>query len=74
MSGTPATIRRHALKMGEHMAEAATRNIILTYLENGPSSIPANRYYLNGLRPTIVGYAPEFYISGDQYERMWIDT
>jgi ABC-type transport system substrate-binding protein len=54
--------------------KAAVREIVTYMVENGPGSIPANRYFLNAVRPTIQGLAPEFYIFGDQYERIWLDT
>ncbi|HXG36980.1 MAG TPA: ABC transporter substrate-binding protein, partial [Dehalococcoidia bacterium] len=54
--------------------KAAIREIILYYIENGPGSIPANRFFLNAVKPNIRGYAPEFHIFGDQYEQIWLDT
>jgi peptide/nickel transport system substrate-binding protein len=54
--------------------KAAVREIILYMIDNGPGSIPACRYFLNAVRPTIRGFAPEFYLFGNQYEQIWLDT
>jgi peptide/nickel transport system substrate-binding protein len=54
--------------------KAAVREIVLYYIQNGPGSIPANRYFLNATKPNIRGYAPEFYLNGSQYEHVWLEV
>jgi ABC-type transport system substrate-binding protein len=52
----------------------AIKEIILYMMDNGPSTIPFNRFYLNAVRSNIQGYMPEFHLKGRQYERVWLDT
>jgi peptide/nickel transport system substrate-binding protein len=54
--------------------KSAIREIVSYYAENGPGSVPANRLFLNALRSTVRNYAPEFYMFGNQYEQIWLDT
>lgn len=54
--------------------KAAVREIILYMIENGPSVIPANRFFLTAAKPMVRDLAPEFYMKGRQYEWVWLDT
>jgi peptide/nickel transport system substrate-binding protein len=54
--------------------KAAVREIILYMIDNSPSTIPYNRFYLNAVNPQLRGYVPEFYLKGRQYEWVWLDT
>jgi peptide/nickel transport system substrate-binding protein len=54
--------------------KTAIRDIVMYYIENGPGCIPANRLFLNAVKPTVRNYAPEFYMFGNQYEQIWLDT
>jgi peptide/nickel transport system substrate-binding protein len=51
----------------------AVREIILYMIEHGPTTIPANRFFLSAARPQIQDFEPEFYMRGSQYEKLWLE-
>ncbi|HTE86386.1 MAG TPA: ABC transporter substrate-binding protein [Dehalococcoidia bacterium] len=53
---------------------AAVKEIILYMIDNGPSTIGANLYYLYGAKPRVQGYAPEHALNGRQYQWIWLDA
>jgi peptide/nickel transport system substrate-binding protein len=53
--------------------KAAIREIILYMMDNHPSTIPAGRLHLNGINPRLRGFAPQFYMNGRQFEKIWLD-
>ena len=54
--------------------KAQIKQIILYYLDNGPSTIGANRYFLEGVKPRVQNHAPEYFINGRQYQTVWLDS
>jgi ABC-type transport system substrate-binding protein len=55
----------------QQQRKAAVQEIVRYMVDHVPSTIMSNRYYLNGVKPTIKNYAPEFYMNGRQYESIW---
>jgi peptide/nickel transport system substrate-binding protein len=54
--------------------KAAVKEILLHMIDNGPTTIPSNRFFLTAAKPQIQDLDPEFYIRGSQYEKVWLDV
>ena len=52
--------------------KAAVRDIVLYMIDNGPSTVPANRYFLQAVSPTVHGQTTEYFINGRQYQSVWL--
>ena len=52
--------------------KALVKQIVLYYIDHGPSTIGANRYFLQAVRPTVQNHAPEYFINGRQYQTVWL--
>jgi peptide/nickel transport system substrate-binding protein len=53
---------------------AAVREIILYSIDNGVNIIPAGRFFYNAVKPHVRDYQAEFYVTGRQYEWVWLDV
>ena len=56
----------------ETQRKALVKQIVLYMIDHGPSTIGANRYFLNAVKPRVHGYQPEYNINGRQYQDLWI--
>jgi peptide/nickel transport system substrate-binding protein len=54
--------------------KALIKKIVLYYIDHGPSTIGANRYFLQGVKPRVQNHAPEYFINGAQYKTVWLDS
>lgn len=52
--------------------KALVKQIILYYIDHGPSTIGANRYFLQGVKARVQNHAPEYFINGRQYQTVWL--
>jgi peptide/nickel transport system substrate-binding protein len=53
---------------------AFVKDMVKYLIDNGPSTMLVNRYFLNGVQPKVRDYAPEFFINGRQYEWIWMSA
>ncbi|MFI5387813.1 MAG: hypothetical protein ACHQ50_17020 [Fimbriimonadales bacterium] len=67
-----AMIDKQRTIFDEGQRKALVKQIILYMIEHGPSTIGANRYFLNGTSPRVQGYFPEYNINGRQYQTIWL--
>jgi len=68
-----AMIDKQRTIFDEAQRKALVKQIVLYMIDHGPSTIGANRYFLNAVRPRVQGYAPEYNINGRQYQTIWLD-
>jgi peptide/nickel transport system substrate-binding protein len=54
--------------------KAAVKDAIVYSIDHCPGVIPSNRYFFSAKTPKVRDWAPEFYINGDQYERVWLSA
>jgi len=52
--------------------KAAVREIIVYMIDHGPSTTPANRFFLNATQSKVQGYSPEYFLNGSQYKSVWL--
>jgi peptide/nickel transport system substrate-binding protein len=53
--------------------KALVKTMISYLVDHGPTTLLANRNFLNGVKPKVHDYAPEFVLSGRQYEWIWMN-
>jgi len=54
--------------------KAYVKDMVKYLIDNAPTTMLVNRYFLNGVKPKVYDYAPEFFMNGRQYEWVWIDS
>jgi peptide/nickel transport system substrate-binding protein len=54
--------------------KAYVKDMVKYLIDNAPSTMLANGYFLNGVTPKVRDYAPEHYMNGRQYEWVWMDA
>jgi peptide/nickel transport system substrate-binding protein len=54
--------------------KAAVKEVVLYYIQHGPSIIAANSYTLDGVGSKVQAHLPENHINGYQYQRVWLDA
>ena len=54
--------------------KAAVKEIIAYMIDHGPSTIAANRYFLQGVKPKVQNHAPEYFLNGRQYQSVWLSS
>jgi len=64
--------QRSILDTGQR--KAYVKDMVKYLLDNAPSTMLVNRYFLNGVKPKVHDFAPEFFINGRQYEWIWMDA
>jgi len=58
----------------ETARKALVKQIVVYLIDHGVSTIGADRYFLNGTRPRVHGYQPEYNINGRQYQNIWLSA
>lgn len=69
-----AMIDRQKVIFDSQQRKALIREILVYMIENSPGIIPTRFYKLNGVNPRLQNFAPEAFVHGQQYERLWLDT
>ena len=67
-----AMIDKQQTIFDETQRKAAVKEIILYMIDHGPSTIAANRFFLQAVRPRVQNHAPEYYLNGRQYQSVWL--
>jgi ABC-type transport system substrate-binding protein len=55
----------------EAQRRAAVKEIVLYLIDHSPSTITANRFFLQGLKARVQNHAPEYFLNGRQYQTVW---
>ena len=50
------------------------KTMVKYLIDNAPSTMLVNRYFLNGVKPKVHDWAAEFYMNGRQFEWIWTDS
>jgi len=59
----------------EKQRKAAIRDIVLYMIDNTPSSILTEVYFLHGVNPRVQGYVPEtHYLNGRDFKTVWVQS
>jgi ABC-type transport system substrate-binding protein len=69
-----AMIDKQRATFDDAQRRALVKQIILYYIDHGPSTIGANRYFLEAVKPRVQNHAPEYFINGNQYQSVWLDS
>jgi peptide/nickel transport system substrate-binding protein len=68
-----AMINKQRAIFDDKQRKAAVKEIVLYLIDHGPSTISANRYFLQAVKPTVQGHIPENSLNGRQYQSVWLD-
>lgn len=66
-----AMIDKQRTIFDETQRRAAVKELVLYMIDHSPSTITANRLFLQGLKPKVQGHAPEYFLNGRQYQNIW---
>ena len=69
-----AMIDKQRTIFDETQRKAAVKEIILYLIDRVPSTVPANRYFLQAVKPKVENQAPEYFLNGRQYQSVWISA
>jgi len=69
-----AMIDKQRTIFDETQRKAAVREIVLYLIDHSPSTITANRYFLQGLKPQLQNHVPEYFLNGRQYQTVWLSA
>ena len=58
----------------ETQRKAAVKEIILYLIDHCPSTVPANRFFLQAVKPKVQNQAPEYFLNGRQYQDVWLSS
>jgi peptide/nickel transport system substrate-binding protein len=50
------------------------KDMIKYLIDNAPSTMLVNRYFLNGVKPKVHDWVSEFYLNGRNFETVWVDA
>jgi peptide/nickel transport system substrate-binding protein len=67
-----AMIDKQRMIFNETQRKAAVKDIVRYMIDHGPSTTPANRFFLNGTQTRVQGYSPEYFLNGSQYKSIWV--
>jgi peptide/nickel transport system substrate-binding protein len=67
-----AMIEKQRTVFDDRERKAAVKEIVLYLIDHGPSTVPAGRYFLNGLQPRVRNHVPEYHMNGRQYQTVWL--
>jgi ABC-type transport system substrate-binding protein len=67
-----ALIDKQRAIFDQKQRQAAVKEIVSNAAQHYPGVIPANRFWLNAVKPNIRNYQPEFWVFGAQYKQVWL--
>jgi ABC-type transport system substrate-binding protein len=73
-SQADALIDKQRAIFDERPRKATVKETLLYLIDHSPYAIGANPYMLQGVRPRVQGFSPEYYLNGRQYQAVWLDT
>jgi ABC-type transport system substrate-binding protein len=68
-----AMISKQRAIFDESQRKAAVKEIVLYLIDHGPSTISANRYFLQAVKPKVQAHIPENSLNGRQYQSVWLE-
>jgi ABC-type transport system substrate-binding protein len=69
-----ALITRQRTMFNHQERKAVVKEAIKYTIDQGMTVLHANRWFLNATKPEVRDFAPEFNMSGRQYEGIWLDV
>lgn len=69
-----AMIDKQRAIFDEQQRTAAVKDIVLYMIDHGPSTLPANRYFLQGTKAKVQNHRPEYFLNGSQYQSVWFSA
>ena len=54
--------------------KAYVKDMVKYLIDNAPSTMLVNRFFLNGVKPKVHDWASEFYMNGRSFETAWMDA
>jgi peptide/nickel transport system substrate-binding protein len=73
-SQADAMIDKQRAIFDEAQRRTAVKQIILYLIDHAPSSVPANRFFLQALKPRVQNQSPEYFLNGRQYQSVWFSS
>ncbi len=58
----------------EQQRVAAVKDIVRYMIDNGPNTLPVNRYFLQAVKRKVQNHAPEYFLNGSQYRTVWLSS
>ena len=56
----------------EQQRKAVVKQLLIYLIDHCPSTIPANRFFLQAVSPRVQGFSPEYFLNGRQYQDVWL--
>jgi peptide/nickel transport system substrate-binding protein len=69
-----AMIDKQRTIFDEGQRKAVVKEIVRYMLDHGPSTIGANRFFLQAIKPKVQGHTPEYFLNGRQYQSVWLQA
>jgi len=69
-----AMIAKQRTLFDDTQRKALVKQIILYYIDHGPTTIGANRFFLQGVKPRVQNHIAEYFINGRQYQTLWLQS
>jgi ABC-type transport system substrate-binding protein len=69
-----AMIDKQRTIFDETQRKAAVKEIVLYLIDHAASTITANRFFLQGLKPQVQNHVPEYFLNGRQYQTVWLSS
>jgi len=69
-----AMIDKQRAIFDETQRKAAVKGIIVYLIDHCPSTVPANRFFLQAVKSRVKGQAPEYFLNGTQYKSVWLSA
>jgi ABC-type transport system substrate-binding protein len=69
-----AMIDKQRTIFDEPQRKSAVKEIVQYLIDKAPSGIPANRYFLQAVKPKVQNQAPEYFLNGVQYQNVWLSA
>ncbi|HTE83508.1 MAG TPA: ABC transporter substrate-binding protein, partial [Dehalococcoidia bacterium] len=63
-----AMIDKQRAIFDEGQRKAAVKEIVLYMIDNCPSALPVNRYFLQAVKSKVRDHRPEYFLNGSQYQ------
>jgi peptide/nickel transport system substrate-binding protein len=67
-----AMIDKQRAIFDETQRKAVVKQLVVYMLDHCPAAMPANRFFLQAVRPRVKGFTPEYFLNGRQYQNVWL--
>jgi len=67
-----AMIDKQRALFDETQRKAVVKQLVTYMIDRCPAALPANRFFLQAVRPRVKGFTPEYFLNGRQYQNVWL--